>query len=365
MTETTPTKHSELYIVPPDGPLSWLYPELFSLNRRAACSRDSAKEEVQTGDRILDLTMDSLSGSGLRERILESHPDRIRIEEGPRGRSLWMWLVQELRREGIDVTMPGCCPPPYTPEKKKDTKKRKPLESILAHAAEAATAAEQQEEYTAVIEGICGGAFDVRAKPLSVEQAKRMIGIGGAAFPWLLPLVPSAGLKPRLENVLNTVSRDPCSFSSAGLLPYFVTEPPLSPGDPEPREPARTRLLLSWWGILPGDRFSEEVRRLFHELMRLLYPDRFFFFESMENYAMAGVDLYTEGLMARFTGRECGDLLHQKNGAAESDKGGLPLIIGVCGTDGSGKSSHVEALREYIESEGLKVGVRKIYRHGI
>lgn len=42
-----------------------------------------------------------------------------------------------------------------------------------------------------------------------------------------------------------------------------------------------------------------------------------------------------------------------------------PLILGVDGIDGSGKSTQLTALREYLESQARSVCVHKIYRHGV
>ena len=68
-----------------------------------------------------------------------------------------------------------------------------------------------------------------------------------------------------------------------------------------------------------------------------------------------GIDCYRESLMGRFS--PAPSLF-----AGKKDR---PLVIGVCGADGSGKSSHVAALKEHLASLGLKVCVHKIYRHGV
>jgi len=80
-----------------------------------------------------------------------------------------------------------------------------------------------------------------------------------------------------------------------------------------------------------------------------------FLFMAFENHALAGVDLFLEGLMGRFESKPAGTVR----------KKGRPLIIGVCGIDGSGKSSHVESLETFLAARGLKVKRHKIYRHGV
>ncbi len=132
------------------------------------------------------------------------------------------------------------------------------------------------------------------------------------------------------------------------IIPVFLTDPQLP-------EDAHTRLPESWWGLLPGDHYPDALRAAHHEWMRELWPERFLRFRALEANALAGFDLYDEVLRGRY------------DGVVPHDRPlvNRPLIIGIDGIDGAGKSSQMNALREYLESRGLRVGVHKIYRHGV
>ncbi len=186
---------------------------------------------------------------------------------------------------------------------------------------------------------------------------------------WLVPFFPMVGAivngrfgrrLPKgpwgfLDRALETVRSDPERFREKGIIPVFFT-------DPEPAEgPVETRLLPSWRGLLPGDRYPGEVRERTRELFRRLQPARFPIFLLFENYALAGVDLRGEALAGRFA--PGGSFFNGSGGRARRKKG--PLILAVCGIDGSGKSSHLAALRRYLEGKGLKTEILKIYRHGV
>lgn len=262
------------FIVPPPGPLAWLYPELAPL-------------------------------AGSTEWALPAQ-GTVQVEDGPRGHALWTWLRQASRGSAVEVLEPSLfgdrC-----------------FESRMVNGDDRIVHAELTER--------------------AAEEAVKRRSL------WVLPLQPGSR---DLEKALSTVSRDPGLFREAELKPFFATK--LNGG-----QAVETRLLPSWWGIVPGEAWPEEARSLFHELFRLLHPDKVFLYQAFENYALAGIDLYTEGLMGRF----------RKSSPLFAKKKGQPLVIGVCGTDGSGKSSHVAALKEHLISLGLKVCVHKIYRHGV
>jgi dTMP kinase len=168
---------------------------------------------------------------------------------------------------------------------------------------------------------------------------------------FLLPLHVDDDLEPRLASHLARIASDPEPYRRLGLVPFFVSDDDLDAAE-STEEPRETRLLPSWWGILPGDRYPPGVREAYRELLRLLRPELALRFRVFENHALAGIDLYAQALADRPP-------------VASPETKGKPLVLVVCGIDGSGKSSHVEALREHLEARGLSCAVHKIYRHGV
>jgi dTMP kinase len=158
----------------------------------------------------------------------------------------------------------------------------------------------------------------------------------------LFPLRPDHAM----EDV--EAGRRASSASRGRIVPVFLT-------DPRPAEVAHTRLAESWWGLLPGDHYPDCLRAAHHGWMRELWPGRFLKFRSLEANALAGFDLYDESLRGRY------DALPTRDHPLVN----RPLILGIDGIDGAGKSSQLTALLAHLESRGLRVGVHKIYRHGV
>ncbi len=191
---------------------------------------------------------------------------------------------------------------------------------------------------------------------LPLEALPPLLPPGPGEAPWVLPLDGDDPL-PFLDRALERIRPEPGSFREKGIFPVFFTAS--RPGDGA----VETRLLPSWRGLLPGDRYPAEVREKTRELFRLLQPARFPLFLLFENYALAGVDLHGEAEAGRFTSGSGSFFLTGRGGKARSRP--RPWILAVCGIDGSGKSSHLAALRDYLEERGLKARVHKIYRHGV
>jgi thymidylate kinase len=210
------------------------------------------------------------------------------------------------------------------------------------------------------------GVKGLTCKPLTLSEKEAHALTAQDQTLWILPLLADKDLIPQLETALERIAVAPASFRAAGLIPCFATEGPAPFGTEGNTEGVETRLLPSWWGLLPGDAYPSRVRSLFQELFRFLCPDKMFRFLVFENYALAGIDLYAESLMDRFGTM---DRMGKRGEPADALQGEKkiprPLIFGICGTDGSGKSSHVAALRDHLESMGLRVKVHKIYRHGV
>jgi dTMP kinase len=170
---------------------------------------------------------------------------------------------------------------------------------------------------------------EVRAFPLAPRPDP-----GGI---WLLPLRTPADP----ARALASVARDELAFRAAPPIPFFA-------GGSAPGE-RTTRLAPCWRGLLPGDAYPESVRGPARELVRALFPDRALLFRTLEHYALAGIDLAAQSERWR-------------EPPASSSRA---RVVAIEGIDGSGKSTHVAALREHLERRGLACQQLKIFRHGI
>jgi thymidylate kinase len=338
----TDSERNKLIVRPAQGPLAWLFPELMAL---------VPQNDLDPVPDRLDLNRQGVCGAPLLEALAKHSSRNVEIEDGPRGHALWTWLSQALDREELIGERPGLAPKALSTEAMTGAEGDFPLEAFLKHMAGLCDG-----KGTVLIEGLRKGAVKARTAPLSRKQAgevqKRLKAAPGDLL-WLLPLAPSSGLGDRLQACIETVAKDPVPFRHAGLFPFFDTA--LNEAAKDGGEAAESRLLPSWWGILPGDHWPRPIRVRYLELLRLLHPDRIFLFMTLENYALAGVDCFVEGVMDRFG----------TTAPRRDKKKSRPLILGICGTDGSGKSSHVAALEAHIIGMGLRVCVHKIYRHGV
>jgi len=324
---TTTPHRPTLLVIPPPGPLAWLFPEFLRLGRQ---------DDRLGGDATtLDLGRSWRCGATLREEIVARAPARVTLPDGPRGHTLWGWLASALHGTAIEVERPSLAPgsrPSADPGEPDD----RTLESILSAGARVAPSGG-------------GGGMPPEAAP----------GVRPLGF------APGPDLEPRLRAWVRTIEADPSRYRDEGVIPYFVTriEGRESAG-PAPSDVA-TRLLPSWWGILAGDVSPAPARTLFREMIRLLFPERAFLHRSLENYALAGIDLYLEGIAGRFASETAAaESVKVARGAGRGARG-HPAILAVCGTDGSGKSSHVASLEAHLRGLGLRVRVHKIYRHGV
>jgi len=160
-------------------------------------------------------------------------------------------------------------------------------------------------------------------------------------------VTPDAVGQRVLDAALARVAADPVPLRDAGLVPYFVSA--LGGGGAT----ALGRVPLSWWGLVAGDDPAPALRDAYHTLLQGLYPERYLRFLGWESLALAGCDLYADALR---------DALRPPPPARARP---APLLVGVCGIDGAGKSSHVAALAAHLRERGLRVQVHKIYRHGV
>lgn len=390
-------RNSTLFIVPPSGPMTWLFPDLKAIRPGGPYQGDAGTGAAAT---VLNLQSEGLSGRALLDRIEGAAPQRIRLEGGPCGYTLWTWLAQAFRETDAAIDAPALF---SLASSLKDLESGAGKESISIETVLRNVAASLGGADTVVVEKTGSLKLNVETADLSLSTARSILSRRqqGHHLAWLLPLEPACGepvepndgLETRLNECLQKIASDYSLFQDACLVPFFNTRPAgeesgsdtKSKGGSE--DPSfSTRLLPSWWGLLPGDLWLQSIRALFLELMRALHPDKVFLFRAFENYALAGIDSYLEGVMGRFDkltaggfgrldagrlsaiGRTKDELTAGRTDASApqvKESRGRPLILGICGTDGSGKSSHVAALKEYLEAKGLKVCVHKIYRHGV
>ena len=110
----------------------------------------------------------------------------------------------------------------------------------------------------------------------------------------------------------------------------------------------------SWWGLLPAGDLSAAQRRAWHRLLARRAPGARLRALALENLALAGIDVYAESLDRDPT-----------SVPAAADSATQAAVIAVCGVDGAGKSSHLDALEQRLSARGLRVARLKIYRHGV
>ncbi len=272
--------------------MSWLFPELAAFEPRSA----------GTEAHQLDLCLEPAPAEALLRRIAPF--DEVGVAAGPRGRCLQRILCQRFRGKGPRIFLDENIPQ---------------LELSLPAPPE-----------TGVV-WMSGGRW-------CAPNALPSNGVG------LLLLRPHHALE---DIAAATNSLGP--GLRGRIVPVFLTHP-------EPGQEPSTRLAESWWGLLPGDEYPDPVRRLHHELVRRLWPDRFLQFRALESYALAGFDLYDETLRGRHDAMAVEPPRRRER---------RPLILGVDGIDGAGKSTQLAALRTYLEGRGCSVRVHKIYRHGV
>lgn len=242
----------ELLVVPPDGPLTWLFPALRRHDRPAPPD-----------------ALDMREGMDVADVLTRADGRALRVQHGPRGGVVLAALRAALRRAGRDDV-------PVAPWIDPD------------------------------------GCLEARLLARSTAHPH--------------PLLPTAR---ELDGV-----------------PFFATD------DRHPDGPVQTRLQPGWWGVLPGDIWPDDARAAWHTHLRATVPELALQALAFENHALAGVDLFfetlTRGMRLPTTSARSG-----------------PLVIGIDGIDGAGKSTHLTLLEQWLTAQGLRVARHKIYRHGV
>ncbi len=240
-----------LLVVPPPGPLCWLFPEL---------EARFDDEPVAVG---VEPVLEAAMGAGAQ---------RIRVQAGPRGAVLISALRQACRRRGLGIAVD-------------------PTEAL-------------------------GPSFEAR---LFEHPDRRALD----------------GLHPRAWEL--------------GGVPFFDTDPFVETGR------VHTRLQPSFWGVLPGDVWTDAERTAWLGHLAARRPDVRLGFLALENLALAGLDPYREMLEAPVV----------PGAGVGQGRGARPLILGVDGIDGAGKSTCLDGLERWLTARGLRVARHKIYRHGV
>lgn len=290
---------SSTLVLPPAGPLQWLYPELGRFETSSA-GLDLSTAPLQ----VADLTERSRGGAS------------ISVPDGPRGRVFSRVLRQAVRPRDCRIE-----------------------------------AGAQLEEFAQRLGTAVLAVADVGAGQVwTVEGRWCAPGELAADEIGVLPLRPGSAAAD-LARGLGLPDR-----VRGRVVPVWLT-------DPEPAEDPTTRLAEGFWGLLPGDRYPSESRRAWHSLVRKLWPSRYQRFRAYENQALAGFDVYEEMLRGRPIPPAVSSAVNPAENSAETER--RPLIVGIDGIDGAGKSSQIEALRSHLEGRGQRVAVHKIYRHGV
>lgn len=303
-------RDASLIVLPPPGPLAWLAPELQALELAPPAS---------AGARVIDAA--ARTPADLLAAALETGVRRLCFAPSPRAAAYARELSRCAGSAGCEIDLGGAGAGIA-------------LESRLIELAAVAppgltvlAAPDQQAAALPLLE----------PAPLSAGALR------------LLPLPAGPLLAEALERALAAARAEPERARAAGVVPYFVTA-----AEPAGDGAADTRLPATYFGILPGDRYDASIRRAARELFRRLQPRRSFHWLALENFALLGVDVYADAIARRAT----------RAAPAPAPARHRPLVFAIEGGDGSGKSTHVAALREHLAARGLSVAVRKMYRHG-
>lgn len=243
-------------MVPPHGPLAWLFPPL--LRHDAPAPADAFDMRCHGSDLAAVLSAAATRGAA-----------RIVVQAGPRGRALVAMLRSALRRAG--ATTP-----------------------------------------TVELGAVGAACFEER-----LLQAAASLGHGCGEL-----------------------------ARQAEGLPFFASAIGAADGA------VHTRLAPGWFGILPGDHWPEPQRQAFLAQLQDRCPAQALRWLAFENHALAGLDLFTE------------TITRPPALPGPGPRAG-PVVLGIDGIDGAGKSTHLDLLQVWLERRGLRVQRHKIYRHGV
>lgn len=322
----------ELTVLPPPGPLQWVFPELVVVERtmRKWEKRTRGQGGAIPAERVLDLALVPLRGEALVEALKHRNPSRIKVPAGGRGDSLYRFLSQETPFGPITERLRSC--------------KSLVLEGMLPKVAawnrrRVIELPDQLREpgipsCFAVLQN-CSGT-EVTHWKRELRELFRQRRMAADERKYAIPLFV------------------PCDHSRE-----LLAEPGQSSS--EARE-LHAEVSTSWWGLLPGSVIQRSARKTYLSLLRYLAPSRVQLYGALENLALAGVDLVYDSLACKF--REDSARIEDINRAPSISRRDRGRVIAVCGIDGSGKTTHVTGLYEYLRSSELRVGRYKMFRHG-
>lgn len=301
---------SEIALTPPLGPVAWLFPELLSLQRE---DQDAAV----------------LAEIERTARALGADPELVvRVPAGPRGHAVAAALRPLATAPWQQVPRAERHPHPSS------------LEGVIL-------AAQRRHPDQAVELRAHAGIIVATSAALEPGRA-RTRGRARSSSAWVLPIRADATGVPLLEAALASVACEPESFAAAGLVPVILPAREAATNDA-----ASTQAALSWWGLFAGADPPPGFVERHRALVALLYPERVLELDGYASLALSGCDLYSAALRAALA------LDRPASRRARA------AVVGVCGIDGSGKSTHVRALADHLTARGANVAVHKIYRHGV
>lgn len=292
---------TDLAVRAPSGPAAWLFPEL-----RAACA-----DEPVLLSRVC----------AAAQRLRADASIRVVCTPGPLGHAVAAALRPFAREPWLQVPHVASEAPPTS------------LEGLVG------TAARSRPGTTLEVhrrnEAVHGD-----PAPLTRERAAARVARSSESA-WILPISSGAEGIAMLAEARAVVAAAPELFAAAGLVPLFATTGRLA------------RLSPSWWGLVPGGAEERDLAVSYEALLHILWPERVLTWRGYESLALSGCDLYSLALQDAI------------GVAATPGPRPRARIVGICGIDGSGKSSQARALVEALVAQGRKAVVRKIYRHGL
>lgn len=303
-----------LTLIPPPPPLLWVFPEL---------GFGEPERRYSPG---FDLQHCPLRGQSLAKAILDSNATIVSIPTGHEGDALHAMLRRRLRGEELAFDRVLLNPSPYW------------MKLDWIHG--------ESDSGCLVGVGWHGDSVRIAKTPWNAppEDTDR------SAAAWVLPLKVSGH---GIDLPAGCPSWD--AFFARWHRHRVV---PLFPRGPVATRPGlRESVVPPTLGhLVPSARPGSKVHRDLQEIWAASRSPRLPEFLALENTARLGLDVYAQALDGRWW-----------QSPAESTAAGRPkaLIVAISGVDGSGKSTHAQSLKDWVEAQGRSATIIKMYRHGV